>query len=175
MRGTAIASGAELNADNAVTLFPEGRDGGDPARLRTHDGEGEILFRFAHQYRVVSLPAEADCGPYRVRRTFYRYDVLDWNGGEIVVFHWEPAGRGPVRAPHLHVPAAAPIVLPQQSTSGIAHRKTSLNRLHLPTGPLLVEDIVEFVIRELAVVPLVADWEAVLVENRDAIDRGRTW
>jgi len=39
----------------------------------------------------------------------------------------------------------------------------------------LVEDIVEFVIRELAAVPLVADWEAVLAENRDAIDRGRTW
>ncbi len=60
VRGTALASGADLGEDNAVTLFAEGQDGGDPARTRTHDGEGEILFRCAHQYRVVRVPSDPD-------------------------------------------------------------------------------------------------------------------
>lgn len=175
MRGTAIASGAEQDEDNAVTLFPEGQDGGDPARLRTHGGEGELLFRFAHQYRVVHVPDDLDRGPYEVSSSFYRYDVLDRDGGEVVVFHWEQEGRSPVRTPHLHLPAARPVVLPQRVNSGVAALRTYLNRLHLPTGRILVEDVIELLIREFAAVPLVADWEAILAENRTAFLCGRPW
>lgn len=175
VRGTAIASGAKQDEEAAVTLFPEGQDGGEPARLRTHGGEGELFFRFALQFRVVRVP-DAPIGPaFEVRSSFYRYDVLDRNGGEVVVFHWEPGGRSSARTPHLHVPAARPIVLPQRADSGVSGRRTYLNRLHLPTGRLLVEDVVGFLIRDFAVVPLVAEWESVLAENGAASLRVRTW
>lgn len=175
VRGTAIASGAELDEDDAVTLFPEGKNGGDPARLRTHGGEGELLFRFAHQYRVVRPPDDAGRGRYLVDTSFYRYDLLDRDGGEVVVFHWEPEGRSPVRTPHLHVSAALPVVLPQRVNSRVAATKTYLNKMHLPTGHIQLEDIVELLIREFAVVPLVQDWEAVVAENRAAHRRRQTW
>ncbi len=57
----------------------------------------------------------------------------------------------------------------------MAKLKTYLNRLHLPTGRILVEDVVELLIRVFAAVPLVDDWEAILAENRAAFLRGRTW
>lgn len=165
-RGTAIASGAKQDRDGAVTIFPEGRAGGDPARLPTHGGDGELLFRFAHQYRIVHVPDAPPRGSYEVRTAFYRYDILDRDEGEVVVFHWEPRGRSPVRTPHLHLSAAAPVVLPQRVNSGVGNLKTFLNRLHLPTGPLVIEDVIDLLIRDFAVVPRDDDWEAVIEANR---------
>lgn len=169
VRGTAIASGARPDRRNTVLHVSEGQDSERPARIRTHGGEGELLFRFAHAYRVVQLPEVSDRNRYAVRTASYRYDILDRDEGEVVVFHWEPEGRGSVRTPHLHLSAAAPIVLPQHPGSRIADRKTHLNRLHLPTGQILVEDVVELLIRDFRAVPLRADWAAVLARSRAAI------
>jgi hypothetical protein len=169
VRGTAIASGNAPDVTHSVTLFPEGRSGGDPARLRTHGGEGELLLRLALQFRVDRLAGVDE--PYHVSTAFYHFDVLDRDGNEIVVFHWEPEGRGPVHAPHLHLSATTPVVLPQREGSGVAGMKTHLSRLHLPTGQLLIEDVVELLIRDFAVVPLRDDWEHVLADNREATTR----
>ncbi len=175
VRATAIGSGHRQDEPNSVTLFPEGQDGGDPARVRTHGGEGELLLRFAHLYRVVHVPGDQQCGPYKVSSSFYRYDILDRDEDEVVVFHWEPEGRSPVRTPHLHLPAATPIVLPQRGGSGVAGAKTHLGKLHLPTGRILIEDVVELLIREFGAVPLNENWAAILEKNREAFARGRRW
>jgi hypothetical protein len=174
VRGVAVASGAELGRQHSVTLYAEGQSGGYPARIRTHGGEGELLFQFAHLYHLNYLPNDQQRGPYRVSTTFYNYDILDRTGGEIVVYHWEPEGISPVKTPHLHVSAAAPVVLPQRPESALANRRTYLNKLHLLTGRILLEDVVEMLIREFAAVPLRPDWERVLNDNRAAINGGTT-
>jgi hypothetical protein len=69
------------------------------------------------------------------------------------------------------VPAAAPLVLPQRPNSAMARRPTYLNQLHLLTGRIVIEDIVEVLIREFAVVPLRTDWERILDDGRASEDR----
>lgn len=113
-------------------------------------------------------PDAGQGGPYAIRTTFYHYDILDRDGNEIVVYHLEPEGRGPITLPHLHVSAAAAIVLPQRTTSAVAGQRTFLNRLHLLTGHVFIEDVVEVLIREFAVVPLRRDWETILAAGRTA-------
>jgi hypothetical protein len=103
---------------------------------------------------------------YAIRTTFYHYDILDRDGNEILVYHWEPEGFSPVRVPHLHSPAAAPIVLPQRPASAVAGKRTYLNRLHLLTGHVSIEDVAEVLLREFEVLPLRRNWEDILAEGR---------
>jgi hypothetical protein len=138
VRGVAVASGAQPGRNHSVTLYVEGQTGGDPARLRTHQGDGEILLQVAQFFEVDAARDAPGSDRFSVRPTFYHFNVLDRIRNEVVVYHWEPAGLGPVRAPHLHVSAAAPIILPQRPDSGVANRKTFLNRLHLLTGSILL-------------------------------------
>jgi hypothetical protein len=67
-------------------------------------------------------------------------------------YHWHPVGASPVRTPHLHVNPRA------DSISGAV----SLERLHLPTGPVSLAAIVRFLITELGVEPNRADWVRIL-------------
>ena len=53
----------------------------------------------------------------------------------------------------------------------MARRPTYLNQLHLLTGRIVIEDIVEVLIREFAVVPLRTDWERILDDGRASEDR----
>jgi len=99
VNGVAIGSGFALGGPHSVTLYVTGQDDPNTARLPTHDGNGEILFRFAHQYRIERFedppdtPEEQRRGPFKARSAYYRYDILDRTEQEIVVFHWEPDGR----------------------------------------------------------------------------------
>jgi hypothetical protein len=171
VRGVAVASGSAPGVHHSITLYLEGRRGGDPARLSTHGRNGEIFFQVVLLFEVVAAPDASPRERYSVRTTFYHFDILDRDGNEVVVSHWEPEGISPVRTPHLHVPAAAPIQLPQRPGSAVASRRTYLNRLHLATGPVTIEDVVEVLIREFDVDPLRSDWETVLAANRVQPDR----
>jgi hypothetical protein len=169
VRVVVVASGATPGRVHGVTLYAEGRPSGDPVRLRTHGGDGELLFQIVQLFEVILDPAQSP-ESYGARTTFYHCDILDRYHSEIVVYHWEPEGISPVRTPHLHVPAAAPILLPQRPSSALATRKTYLNRLHLATGFVTLADVVGVLIREFAVDPIRADWEEVLA-TRMALDR----
>ncbi|MBW3634610.1 MAG: hypothetical protein KY456_16445, partial [Chloroflexi bacterium] len=102
----------------------------------------------------------------------YQYRILDVAEKEIVVYDWAPTGLSPVRTPHMHIPAAGSIVLSQRAGSRLSVQKTYLDDLHFPTGHILLEDIVELLIREFRVGSLRADWEDVLRSNREAAARG---
>lgn len=136
-----------------------------PMRLHTHGGVGELGLRILRFYAVGRDANDAGAG-YSVFDSFHHHDILDRDGREIVVFHWEPEGRGPVREPHLHMPAAEPVVLPQRGGSPLAGAKTHLGNLHLPTGEIGIEAVVELLIRDFAVDPLRADWSDVLAASR---------
>ena len=140
----------------------------DTALLTTHGGIGDLRLHFAHLYRVVQVPGSALGNRFAVQTTFYQYRILDFDLNEIVVYDWAPEGFGPIRSPHLHVSAAGSIILKQRSGSPLENQKTFLGSLHLPTGRIEVEDIVELLIREFQVVPHRADWEDVLAANREA-------
>jgi hypothetical protein len=142
-------------------------------RLRTHRGQGDVIFRFAHAFTTEHVPHDQVRSTFKVSSSFYQYEILDLEETEIVSYHWHPTGVSAVTTPHLHVPAAGSIVLQQRFESKLAHRKTHLGRIHFPTQHMVVEDIVESLIREFLADPLRADWEAVLNANRSARGRDR--
>lgn len=174
LSGTAFGSGNAVGVAQRVTLYTLGQTESNIARLSTHAGEGELLFRFAHLYTVVHLPDDAQHGPYNVSTSFYQYRILDLNENEIVVYDWAPTGISPIRTPHLHLPAARTIILSQRPGSRLEQHKTYLGDLHFPTGRIHLEDIVEFPIREFQTDTLRDDWEEVLRANREAQNRGWT-
>lgn len=175
------ASGARAGVDESVTLIDGDYGSQSLTRLRTHGGEGELLFRFAHQYTIVehpddpATPGDLRRGPFKVRSMRYRYDILDRDKNEIIVFHWDPNPQNIVTEPHVHLAIARPVTLAQRENSAVATRELHLNKLHIPTKRIFVEDVVRFLIREFAVVPLRDDWSEVIRENLRAIERGRTW
>jgi hypothetical protein len=143
-------------------------------RLRTHGGSGELVFQFVQRYSVVFQPNALQRAPYDIWTSYYQYRILDRNDREIVVYHWEPEGRSPVVTPHLHLSAAGSVILPQSSDSPIANAKTHLNKLHLPTGPIGLGEIVELLIRDFAVVPLESGWSEILSESKADVSPSAT-
>lgn len=138
------------------------------ARLRTHGGTGELLFRLGHSYVIAPFRDGGLPSAFAVTTTFYQYSILDYGGDEVVIYDWDPDGPSPVRTPHLHVPAAGSIILGQRPRSPLTNQRTFLGNFHLPTGPIFLEDIVEMLIREFQVVPRRQNWESVLAANRAA-------
>ncbi len=175
LAGTAFGSGNAEGSRHSLTLYIPGQEEPNIARLTTHGGTGELLFRFAHLYTVGHVPDDAQRGPYKVSTSFYQYKILDCDEREIVVYDWAPTGISLVRTPHLHIPIAGSIVLRQREGSPREDQKTYLGSLHFPTARILLEDIVELLIREFRVDPRRDDWEVVLKENRRAVGRGRAW
>lgn len=160
----------DLSQDLAA--FESGTGNRNLLSLVTHEGTGDLSFRFSHRYRIVHVPGGRERNPYLVRTLAYHYRILDVEEREIALYHWHPVGSGPVVTPHMHVPSAAPIQLAQRFASSRQDVKTHLGALHFPTAHILLEDIAEFLIRDFAVAPNRADWRTVLQESREATQRG---
>jgi hypothetical protein len=173
--GTAFGSGYAEGIEHSLTLYVTGQSAPNVARLTTHGGVGELRFRFAHLYTVVQAPDDAQRGPspYVVSTSFYQYTILDYEENEVVVYDWAPEGTSPVQTPHVHVPIAGSTVLRQRHRSPLETQKTYLGNLHFPTGRIVLEDIIELLIREFRVDPRRDDWEAILKHNREVLGRER--
>lgn len=78
-----------------------------------------------------------------------------------------------VTSPHVHVSCASTVSLPRSRTE--QQRIIDIGGLHLPTGRVFLEDVVELLIREFDIQLLRDDWQEVLRANDAAIQRGRRW
>jgi hypothetical protein len=102
---------------------------------------------------------EGETGMWEVITSKYEYAIEEHESRkEIFAFHWTRNVLGPVPYPHVHIgfgaKSAAPPVGP---------------KIHVPTGRVAVEDIVFFLISELAVPPVPEhklDWKEVLLRAR---------
>jgi hypothetical protein len=171
LNGATFASGISEGVEHGLVFYAVGQAIPNVARLSTYGGTGEILFRLAHRYVIVRAPESGRRRGFEIAITFYQYRILDIGEHEIIVYDWDPVGPSDVRTPHLHVPAAGSIILEQRVGSPLASRKTYLGSLHLPTGQIEIEDIVELLIREFQVVPHRHDWQEVLAANRQEAER----
>ena len=84
----------------------------------------------------------------------YRYHLSLRNGPELLPFHWHPEDFNPVKIPHLHLSAGAQV------------RFLALAGAHIPTGLVTLQDVLQFAIEDLGVVPLRRDWPEVLRQSR---------
>ncbi|HEU0113392.1 MAG TPA: hypothetical protein VFQ80_01875 [Thermomicrobiales bacterium] len=170
IESTAFASGNTLGGPHSFTLYHAGQSEPSVARLRTHGGTGILLLRVALLFVVRHVPGDAERGPIEVATSFYQYKILNLNETEVVVYDYAPAGPSRVRRPHLHVPIAGSVVLAQPAGSSRTAMKTPVGKAHFPTGSIVLEDIVELLIRDFHVDPRRADWEQAIENNRRSID-----
>lgn len=167
---TVVPSGITPGRDQALTLYVPGASQPNHVALTTHGGVGEISFRFAHAYTVTREPGDTKQEPYKVSTRHYQYRILDIAGREIVIYDWHPSGSSSFTTPHVHVPGAGAITLAQRPGNPRLGVKTHLGDMHLPTAHIVLEDVVELLIRDFQVDPQRSNWESVLRDNREAIE-----
>ncbi len=145
-----LTSSIVLHTGSAVSDTPHFIRLSDDPALIGHDRR--FAFQLRLRYYIVRTEVERE--PWRVQTSEYAY-TLSW-GREprenILAYHWHPAGRSPITFPHLHLYAGAHIDI------------QSLQNAHIPTGWILSETVIRFLIEELGVVPLRPDWRQILDE-----------
>jgi hypothetical protein len=114
---------------------------GDTVRLHA---EQRLTLRVVEGYRV-----SQDLEGWHVKVLGYLYGI-EYEGREIVAYHWHPRGASRVTTPHLHVGA------------DIRVGDRWLGKVHLPTGAVGLEQVLALAIVELGVEPLRDDWERVM-------------
>lgn len=133
----------------------------NPARLN----KSEYDLFLVQRIRIVN--DEENEQAWRVTTLSYEYAVERRSDGqEIIAFHWE--GRAAANAiPHLHIGFAldrqGPLLGPKS---------------HVPTGRVLIEDLVHFLIHELGVqptTPRTSDWQTVITAARQNVMACKTW
>lgn len=101
-----------------------------------------------HSVVIVRAP---EASGWIARSTSYSYWLYDTDGTELVTCQWEPAGRSPVKMPHVHIGKA----LGSGDIPEVVRRRFSrLASAHLPTGLIPVTDILHAAIRDFGVEPL---------------------
>ena len=113
-------------------------------------GDSHLTLSVGEQYGVVD---EGD-NRWRVRISAYFYAIGQQRGAELITYHWHPQGRGMSTGPHLHVNADV-----QVGTRW-------LGKVHLPTGPIALQDVIAMVIEDLGVMPLRDEWGQLLRDTR---------
>lgn len=83
-----------------------------------------------------------------VQTVGYWYEIRHAAGPMVFAYHWHPVGPSPITWPHLHL---------RGDVAGISFAK-----VHLPTGPITLQELLRFVIVDLNVAPRRDDWEHVL-------------
>lgn len=133
-------------------------DRGEPVRLA---GDDELCLSTIFMYRVVR--AERGRDPWKVEATAYYHALETPDAKEIVAFHWHPSQASTFAHPHMHLGA------------GIGADLGILEKTHIPTGRIALEDVLKFAILELGVEPKRDDCHDVLSETRAAFEERRTW
>jgi hypothetical protein len=107
-------------------------------------------------YRLLEVPAPR--GPWKVTTVAYYYALEEWDGQEILAYHWHPNERSAVTFPHLHLSAAARI------------GREELMTAHLPTSRITLEDALRLAIVSFGVTPRRTEWSDLLDRTQAAND-----
>jgi hypothetical protein len=152
-----VGDGYDLGRAHILTARASGGDGYLPLRARA-SGRADLSLYVTHGYRIAGTQDEGEHGSYRIQSLRYRYEIYDLEGTELLLYHWHPDGLSSVTAPR--------------------HRATpGRRRQTAPANQVLLEDIIELLIRGLGVEPGPEHrapgspryWETVLRDNRAAV------
>ncbi|MFM9107703.1 MAG: hypothetical protein ACKOWF_13505 [Chloroflexota bacterium] len=84
----------------------------------------------------------------------YDFSPLDRRGIELLAWHWRPSSNHPAPGfPHGHVSAALRPSRPDGERGVFP-----LDKRHLPTSGVMLEQILRMLIEEFEVEPIAADW-----------------
>lgn len=126
-----------------------------PVRLRSRSPI--LALRMAEWYRFVPSSEARSAERWRVAVVGYAYAIEEWESEqELLVFHRQPDQPGDLQEPHLQIGAAA---------GGLP----LLVNAHVPTGRVLLPDVLRFAVAELGVTPRRDDWPTVFADARAAL------
>jgi len=101
--------------------------------------------------RVLSTPSK----PWKVSTTGWIYSLREGDQS-VADFHWHPAITPEIPFPHVHTPSPGP-------------------RRHVPTGRILIEDLLVLAV-ECGAEPLDPEkWQDVCARNIENFGKGATW
>ena len=136
-------------------------------RLRRTDGGPDLQLEAQQVFKLIPDPRFP--GEFKASTLAYVYSVQfrepppDANR-EVIAWHWHPLTTPDRPAPHLHVNADSP-------TLG-----ATLSKLHVPSGRVAFEEVVRFLVTDLAVIPeRPDDWQAVVDESELRFRTYRSW
>lgn len=116
---------------------------GDTVRLHV---EPRLTLHVTEEYQV-----SQDCAGWRVNVLGYLCGI-EYEGRELVAYHWHSHGASPITTPHMHLSADVKV------------GDRWLGKIHLPTGIVGLEQVLALAIAELGVEPLREDWERLIEE-----------
>lgn len=135
---------------------------GDVVRVPRAD-RGYLGVRIEHRFRLVRAgghPGRRDA--WKATITKYQFALYDEGDREVLAYHWHPAEQGNDE-PHLHL------------SSGSGSLRPELQRAHLPTARIAVEEFVLFVIREFAARVRTQAYRRILAESLARFRQERSW
>lgn len=116
-------------------------------------GEDKLQILLQMNYLILNQPDQDE--PWKVSTTGWIYHLLDRNGARLLGYHWHPlSALSPITEPHVHVQP---------------------RNHHLPTGRILIEDVL-FASVEYGAEPRDrAEWLQIDAANRELFAGEATW
>jgi hypothetical protein len=151
-----------IEAEGVPTLAYLGfRQGGNWVGIPLDTNYGRLYFVL---YQVVDARDTGKTGKarYRLRTLEYGYYLQETaDQRRAALFRWEYASDPPMEHPHQHVQIRTTL------TSDALQRPIDLDKVHVPTGWVTIEQVIRFLIADLGVQPPCgADkWEQILHES----------
>lgn len=124
-------------------------------------GPSGLLFDAVQVFTLVEIGGSRAGDHWRPTTTMYEYRLLDHRHEEQLVYHWQPGPdfAGPDR-PHLHISAALEVHI-----DALNQREIDLDKLHIPTGHVTLQDVINMLTTEFHVAPLRRDWREALEQS----------
>jgi len=129
---------------------------GEPLTIKSRATTIEITCSISYEIRKTNL---SGLGPWKVSTLGYIHTVL-LNGDLAVEFHWHPEDGSNVWYPHVHPRLAGP----GRDRGG----------MHIPSGRVLVEDVLIFA-QERGAIPLKDDWEGIVGDIKSRVAVSASW
>lgn len=117
------------------------------------NGAERIEIHVSMRYLVI-MTDEVGKGPFKVTTTGWIYSLLSHDGDELLAYHWHPISDSHMTTPHMHLPA---------------------QKVHYPTGRVLIEDVLTASLDLGASPKDHGAWGTCVADNRAAFLRGATW
>lgn len=124
-----------------------------------------LLFRAGMKFETLDRGQSERRGRYRIRTREYIYEVTGPKSQPIISAHWHPLARNSRFAdPHWHVGG---ITVPKDCVY--------LDRAHIPSPRVSIEEFIRLMIEELGVTPRSSDWDKRLTQTHKVFTKYKTW
>lgn len=122
------------------------------------NGAGRVTLSVLMRYRLVKrrAPVASPGKPWKVSTTGWIYTLKDLHHSLIADFHWHPHVTPDIMFPHVH---------PANETT----------RRHVPTGRVLIEDVLTLAVECGAEPDDMDKWRTIRERNLENFGKGATW